>query len=304
MAGFASLLSAAVLALAVGTAFHGGALARCEDFAPQPKPQNTFPQDVGRTFDRIVDDGWIEFAVYADFRPWSWEERGKAQGVDVEIGRVIAAELGVEPRFRLVQAGENLDADLLNYVWKGAVVGGRVSDVMLHVPYDSLLTCRIEQVVFTGQYATEAIAIAYRADAYPEKGPTAPFFRFDPVAVENDSISDFYLTSLIGPVDKIHRFRSTLLAVDALAAGETKAAMGPRGELQAGAALHADAGIRIHEPPFVGFSRGRWTIGVGVNFQHRDLAYAVDAAIEAALADGRIAAIFAKNGLTFEPPTR
>lgn len=27
---------------------------------------------------------------------------------------------GVEPRFRFVQAGENLDADLLNNVWKGS----------------------------------------------------------------------------------------------------------------------------------------------------------------------------------------
>lgn len=297
-------LTAAVLALGLGAAFPHGALARCEDFPPQPKPQNTFAQDVGRTFDRIVQDRWIEFAAYADFRPWSWEERGKARGIDIDIGRLIAAELGVEPRFRLVQAGDNLDADLFNYVWKGAVVGGRVSDVMLHVPYDSLLTCRIEQVVFTGQYATEAIAIAYKVKDFPEKGPTAPYFRFDTVAVENDSISDFYLTSLIGPVDNIHRFRSTLLAVGALAGGETKAAMGPRGELQAGAALHPDAGIKVHEPPFTGFSRGRWTIGVGVNFQHRDLAYAVDAAIEAALADGRIAAIFKEHGLDFEAPTR
>ncbi|MFC0220058.1 ABC-type amino acid transport substrate-binding protein [Pseudochelatococcus lubricantis] len=304
MARFLSALPAAILAFALGAVLPGGAFARCEDFTPQPKPQNTFAQDVGRTFDRIVDEGWIEFAVYEDFRPWSWEEGGKARGVDVEIGRLIAAELKVEPRFRLVQAGENLDADLLNYVWKGAAVGGRVSDVMLHVPYDSLLTCRIEQVVFTGQYATEAIAIAYSAAEYPEKGPTAPFFRYDPVAVENDSISDFYLTSLIGPVDKIHRFRSTPVAVDALATGEARAAMGPRAELQAGMARHPEAGIKMHEPPLVGFSRSRWTVGVGVNFQHRDLAYAVDAAIEAALADGRIAAIFARHGLTFEPPQR
>ena len=34
------------------------------------------------------------------------------------------------------------------------------------------------------------------------------------------------------------------------------------------------------------------------------LAYAIDDAIAAALADGRIAAIFATYGLTFEPPVR
>ena len=280
------------------------AFARCEGHVPQPKPQNTFPQDVGRSFDRIIEEGWIEFAVYEDFPPWSVEEKGEARGVDVEIGRLIAAALGVEPRFRLVQAGETLDADLINYVWKGAVVGGHVSDVMLHVPYDSAYACRIEQVTFTGQYAREAIAIAYDKADYPDGGPTPPYFRFDTVAVENDSISDFHLTSLLGPVDKIRRYRSTALAVEALAGGETMAAMGPRAQLQAGIAAHAVAALAVHEPPLVGLTRGKWTLGVAVNFQHKDLAYAVDDAIGAALADGRIAAIFQAYGLTFEPPAR
>ncbi|AWI61372.1 substrate-binding periplasmic protein [Sinorhizobium fredii] len=280
------------------------AFARCEGHVPQPKPQNTFPQDVGRSFDRILEEGWIEFAVYEDFPPWSHEDKGEVRGVDVEIGRLIAAALGVEPRFRLVQAGETLDADLINYVWKGAVVGGHVSDVMLHVPYDSDYACRIEQVTFTGQYAQEAIAIAYDKADYPDEGPTPPYFRFDTVAVENDSISDFHLTSLLGPVDKIRRYRSTALAVDALAGGETMAAMGPRAQLQAGIAAHPVAALVVHEPPLVGLARGKWTLGVGVNFQHKDLAYAVDDAIAAALADGRIAAIFKTQGLTFEPPAR
>ncbi|MEY9324094.1 substrate-binding periplasmic protein [Sinorhizobium fredii] len=280
------------------------AFARCEGHMPQPKPQNTFPQDIGRSFDRILEEGWIEFALYEDFPPWSHEEKGEVRGVDVEIGRLIAAALGVEPRFRLVQAGETLDADLINYVWKGAVVGGHVSDVMLHVPYDSDYACRIEQVTFTGQYAQEAIAIAYDKAVYPDEGPTPPYFRFDTVAVENDSIADFHLTSLLGPVDKIRRYRSTTLAVDALAGGETMAAMGPRAQLQAGIAAHPVATLTVHEPPLVGLARGKWTLGVGVNFQHKDLAYAVDDAIAAALADGRIAAIFKAQGLTFEPPAR
>ncbi|KQS83272.1 amino acid ABC transporter substrate-binding protein [Rhizobium sp. Leaf453] len=292
------------MALAIGVALPGGAFARCEDYTPQPKPQNTFAQDVGRDFDRIIAEGWIEFAVYADYAPWSYEEKGRTVGVDIEIGRLIAKALGVEAKFRLVGAGENLEADLLNYVWKGAAIGGRVSDVMLHVPYDSALVCRIEQVTFTGQYATENIAIAYRAAEYEEKGPTPPFFRFDPVAVENDSIADFYLTSLIGPVDKIHRYSSAAAAMEGLADGETKAAMGPRAELEAGVVRHPDQGLKVHSPSLVGFARGSWTVGVGVNFQHKDLAYAVDEAIANALADGQIADIFKQHGLTFTVPQR
>jgi ABC-type amino acid transport substrate-binding protein len=280
------------------------AFARCEGYVPQPKAQNTFPQDVGRSFDTIREEGWIEFAVYEDFPPWSYQEHGEVRGVDVDIGRLIAAGLGVEARFRLVQPGEALDADLVNYVWKGAVIGGHVSDVMLHVPYDSDYACRIEQVTFTGQYAQEAIAIAYDRADYPDKAPTPAYFRYDTVAVENDSISDFYLTSLLGPVDKIHRFQSAALAVEGLASGQTMAAMGPRAQLQAGIALHPKVPLTVYDAPLVGFTRGKWTLGVGVSLQHKDLAYAVDDAIAAALADGRIAAIFRRRGLTFEPPAR
>ncbi|WP_298494679.1 ABC transporter substrate-binding protein [uncultured Maritimibacter sp.] len=292
----------ALAGLLAGLAIAGPALARCEDHVPQARPQNTFAQDIGREFDTIVDEGWMEFALYDDFAPWSYEQDGKVVGVDVEIARLIAEDIGVEPRFRLVQAGENLDADLLNYVWKGAVVGGRVSDVMMHVPYDSDLTCRIEQAVFTGQYAAEELAIAYSLADYPDEGPTPAYFRFDTVAVENDSISDFYLSSLGrgAPVAGVHRFATSEAAMDELVRGEVMAAMAPRAVLEAG--MTEDLGL--HVPPYPGLVRSRWTVGVAVNFQHRDLGYAVDYAIEKALADGRIEAIFAERGLTFLPPER
>jgi polar amino acid transport system substrate-binding protein len=285
-------------ALVAGLA--GPAFARCEGIAPGQRPQNTPHEDVGREFDDIVASGWIEFAAYSDFAPWSSEVDGKPVGVDIDVGRLIAEGLGVEARFRLVDAGENLDADLMNYVWKGAVVNGRVSDVMLHVPYDSDYACRVEQAVFTGQYAQDAVAIAYSLAAYPEKGPTPAYFRYDTVGVENDAIADFYLTSVGASPDKIHRFPSTQAAMQALAAGEVMAVMGPKGELEGNVA----EGIKVHEPPLIGFTRGHWTLGVAVNQQHRDLAYAVDDAIAAGLADGRIAAIFAQHGLSFRPPER
>ena len=149
----------------------GLAHAACKGVAPDQKLQNTFTQDIGRSLDQIREDGWMEFALYDDFRPWSWSEDGKPRGIDVDLARLIAADLGVKARIRLVTSSETLDADLLNYVYKGATVGGRVSDVMLHVPYDVEYACRFDQVVFTGQYAVERLAIAYGTAGDPETGP-------------------------------------------------------------------------------------------------------------------------------------
>ncbi len=116
-----------------------------------------------------------------------------------------------------------------NAIWKGPPTGGRMSNVVMRVPYNSAFTCRVEQVVFTGQYANERIAIATREDDYPDCGPTVPHFRFDCVAVENDSISDFYLSSFAGGQmpRNVRRLPSTSAAMDALASGEVMAAMSP-----------------------------------------------------------------------------
>lgn len=292
------ILTVLIASLTLG----GGALARCADWVPQPKPQNASRDIVGQELDVIQERGWIEFAVYEDFPPYSFEDKGKPRGVDIDIGRLIAEDLGVTAKFKFVQAAETLDGDLRNTLWKGPIVGGRVSNVMLRVPYDSEYACRVEQVVFTGQYATESMAIAYREAAYPEDKPVPAYFRFDTVAVENDSIADFYLSSLAGGqlLANIRRFPTMAEAMKALAGGEVMAAMGPLAQLEYG----MTDGLGVHQPPLPGFSVGTWTVGLGVNFRYRPLAYAVDDAIYSALADGRIAQIFADYGLTHVPPER
>lgn len=289
----------ALLAVSVFFASGTAALARCENFVPGPKPQNTSRDIVGKDLDQIVERGFIEFAVYEDFAPYSWEEGGKAHGIDIELGRLIAEDLGVEARFNFVAASENVDGDLRNYVWKGPIIGGRVSNVMLHVPYNSDLACRNEQVVLTGQYFNEKIVIAYRRDAYPDSAPVPAYFRYDTVGVENDSIADFYLSSFAGGqvMPNIRRYATPGEAMAALAAGEVKAVMGARAQLEFGQTPE----IAVHAPPLLGFAVGEWPLGVAIRHTYRPLAYAVDDAIRAAVEDGRLRQIFADYGLSYTP---
>lgn len=298
----------ALVALAAAPVF-----ARCENVPPEQRPQNTPREFIGQTMDEIIKRGRLTIAVYEDFAPYSFLEGAEPKGVDIEVGKILAETLGVKPEFRFVQAGETINVDLMANVWRGGVQKEPVSNVMLRVPYNSTLTCMIDQVTFTGQYADEMIAIAYRKDAYPdavanpngerdEGGPVPAFFRFDTVAVENDSISDFYLTSFpggqISPM--MRRFKAMGEAMAALKAKETMAAMGPRAQLEFG----ADETIRVHAPPLAGFALSRWTLGIAVHVSHKDLSYALDDAITAALADGRLKAAYEKFGLTFLPPKR
>ncbi|MEL6837882.1 MAG: transporter substrate-binding domain-containing protein [Pseudomonadota bacterium] len=274
----------------------------CADYTPQQRPQNVGRDIVGHELDQIQDQGHMLFAVYEDFPPYSWEEGGQPRGVDVEIARLIAEDLGVEARFNFVDAGETLEADLRNNIWKGPIIGGRVSNVMMRVPYDSSFKCRVEQVVFTGQYAAESIAIAYDKASYPEEKPIPAYFRYDSVGVENDSIADFYLSSFAGGqmAGNVQHFTTMADAMSALNAGQVMAAMGPLGQIEYGLSDSSD----VHQPPLAGFAVSKWTLGVAVNFRYRPLSYAVDDAVNYALQDGRIAAIYADYGLSFQEPER
>lgn len=278
----------------------GTAWARCEGYVPQEKPQNASRDIVGADLDAIIERGYIDFALYDDFAPWSYYEDGKIVGIDADLARLIATDLGVEAKLRLVSAGENLDADLRNWVWKGPVVGGKVANVMMHVPYDSEFACRLEQVVFGGQYHVESMGIAYRKSDYPDEKPIPAYFRFDTVAVENDSIADFYLSGLAGGqlLNNIQRYVSTLEAMSMLKRGEVMAVMGPLAQLEHSLSPELD----VHSPPLPGFSVGKWTVGVATHFAYRPLGYAIDDSIFAALQDGRLSKIFAKYGVTVSPP--
>lgn len=262
--------------------------------------QNVGRDVVGQSLDDIIDRGYIEIGVYTDFPPYSWVENGKPRGVDVEIGRLIAESIGVEPRFVSFAADENVDSDLRNNVWKGHYIGGKVVNVMMRVPYNRELAIRNELVVMTGQYQNEKIAIAYDEAFYEDSKPVPAYFRYDKVGVENDSIADFYLSGIGNGVmlPNLIRYRTPAEAMDALRAGKVRAVMGARAQLEWG----AGNGVAVHEPALTGLSVGEWTIGIAVRMNWRALGYAADDAIRAAVEDGTMAKIFADHGLSWSPP--
>lgn len=264
------------------------------------KPQNVGRDIIGQSLDDILDRGWIQFAVYEDFPPYSYEENGVLKGVDIDLGHLIAEDLGIEARFYQTAAGENVEADLRNNVSRGSLIGGSVSNVMLHVPYNRELACRNEQVVLTGQYFNESLAIAFSRETYPDGGPVPAYFRYDTVGVENDSLADFYLSSVANGqlIGNMTRFSTPEDAMKALQAGEVDAVMGAKAQLEHGLTDKLD----IHQPSLPGLAIGDWTLGVAVRHNWRPLAYTVDDSIRAAVQDGRIEAIFARHGLSFSPP--
>ncbi len=251
-------------------------------------------------YDEIVERGFIRIGVYRDFPPYSYVEGGELKGVDVDIGRLIAEGLGVEPQFDQLTADETVDNDLRNYVWRGSPLGGPVVNVMMRIPYNRELEIRNELIALMGQYSNERLGIAYRLADYPDGGPLPAYFRYDTVAVENHTLADFYLTGLANGqiVPNMRRAPSIEAARQMLVDGEVKAVMGTRAQLEHG----LPEGYAVHTPPLPGLAFAEWPIGIAVRFTVKMLGYEVEDVIRAAVEDGRIAAIYEKYGLSWSPP--
>jgi polar amino acid transport system substrate-binding protein len=259
----------------------------------------------GDTLDEIVARGIITIGVYRDYAPYSFEENGEAKGTDIEVGKIIAQALGVKAEFDFRGADENVDSDLRSHVWRGPVVGGSVVNVMLHMPLDPELSLRNDMVVMGGAYASEKTILAWRKTALGDV-PTMTDFTEYKIAVENDSIADFYLGSFAGGgiIKNILHRPNVEAATAEMLSGEAAGLMGPLAQIEYELGKFGDKrgnyGISKATPP--GLSQGNWKYGFAVRMNYRDLFYAVEEALVTAVADGRVEAAFNKFGLTYSPP--
>ena len=112
-----------------------------------------------RPIDEVIESGFITVAVYSDYAPYSWEEDGKLQGIDVDIAHLLADSLDTDIKFLVRGADENVDDDLRNNLWKGDLIHRKFADIMMHVPYDRELDGRNEFVALMAPYYLEQMAV-------------------------------------------------------------------------------------------------------------------------------------------------
>ena len=99
---------------------------------------------VGESLDQIRAKGRLKIAVYEDFAPFSTLRGRELVGIDCDIARLIAARLGVRPELYTVPAGDSVEDDLRNQVWRGNLIDHAVANLLLHVPYRRELETRSE----------------------------------------------------------------------------------------------------------------------------------------------------------------
>lgn len=265
-----------------------------------------------RTYDLILESGYLKVGVYENFPPYSYEVNGEPRGLDVELGKRIAREMGVEFRVHWITPDENLGDDLRNNVWKGHYLAKqRLADVMLRVPYDKKYAYMQdstgeyinEQVVLFGPYQQETWQIAYNPEKL-DNVETVAVFQYHPIGVEIDTLPDFYLSSgLRGRLrDQVRHYRNVREAFDAMRAGEVSAVMGMRSEIDHELARPENAGYRLAGNGFPGIGKQVWDVGMAIKHTHRQLGYALEAIVDRLVRQGEMDALFADLNLRYSVP--
>jgi ABC-type amino acid transport substrate-binding protein len=256
---------------------------------------------LSRPLDKVVESGILDISVYKDFAPHAFHKDGVLVGIDVEIGALLAAELGVAPRYMVRMAGETVDDDLRANIWRGDLFERKRADVMMHVPADPELAHRNDLVMVCCGYFFERMAVMVDADAVASDSLAA--FRARKIAVELDTIGDFFLASafrgqLAGSILRGRVFED---AMRTFLSGEAQGLMAPRAQLE-WVAAQTNKPVRLFTPAMPGIDKPEWPVGMAVRTDSRDLGYALEEIIGKLTEDGRLQAIYAKYGVNFAAP--
>ena len=241
--------------------------------------------------------GTLTVAVYRDMPPF----HDKGQGIDVDLAAALADALGVKLSLLPFPAGEDMNDDLRNMVWKGHYLGYGPADVMLHVPVEGPLMDANPQVRIFAPYWRDRVMIARDVAQLPHLETLAQI-NGKSVAVPGQTLAGWLLIGADGGAYKQQlttTWKDGVEAAQALQRGEVAAAAGLDSELEC--VLGGDARYVITPLPTISNSRNGWAVGLAVKKDAADLAAALQAAVDAMVGDKRIAQIFAKGRVTWRP---
>lgn len=255
-----------------------------------------------RPLDEVVAAKVLKVVAYLDNAPFSFEADGVAKGIEPDLARAIARELGVEAQVILRMQGEKADDDLRANVWRGPLTGGELGDLMMHVPIDREFALRNKEAVIGNAYFEQRVAVAIHRDMTGEN-PGFDVFKTKKIGVQIATVADYFLMTyqdgaLINNV--AHHVKAEAGAKE-FARKDVAALMGVRSKIES---LLAAEGIKpvVVEPDMTGIIRSKWQIGMAWKDNSRDLGYAVEAALKTIVESGEMQRICATHGVVYTPP--
>jgi polar amino acid transport system substrate-binding protein len=254
---------------------------------------------------RIRAGGVLKVAVYKDNAPFSDGSGNDLQGLDVALAGALARQLKLKLNLLPFDAGENMNDDLRNMVWRGHYLGYGPADIMLHVPVDKYLMQENRQTLIFAPYMRQVQILLHDKRKLPQvDGPQD--LRGHALAAERGTGT---ASVLMGHGDGLLRsqvklYNSGVEAAKAVLNGEATAAYVLRSQAEAAlATLKSDSlSFALTSMPLPGSPSNGWPLGLAIKAGNKDLGQAIEVALRELRDSGEMLAIFRQHDMTLTAP--
>ena len=254
---------------------------------------------------RIRASGVLKVAVYKDNAPFSDGPTDNMQGLDIDLAGALARQLQLTLALLPFDAGERMDDDLRNMVWRGHYLGYGPADVMLHVPVDKYLMQENRQTLIFAPYMRQVQVLLHDTRMLPQvTGPDD--LKGHKLAVERGTgMGSVLMGQQNGMLrSQVSVYSSGVEAAQAVINGQAAAAYVLRSQAEAALAL-AQPGpthLAMTSLPLHGIPENGWPLGVAIKAANKDLGQAIEAAFKELRSNGELLAMFHKRGMTLTAP--
>ena len=254
---------------------------------------------------RIKASGVLKVAVYKDNAPFSDGPPAAMTGLDVGLAEALARQLGLKLSLLPFDAGENMNDDLRNMVWRGHYLGYGPADVMLQVPVDRHLINENRQALIFAPYMRQVPVLIYDSRKVAEVRRPEDLKGL-PLAAERGAGQASLLMGYGGGLlrDQVAIHTSGPAAAQQVLDGKAAAAYVTRAQAESVlAALNPrPEHFRFAELTLGNIPDRGWPVGMAIKAGHKELGQAIEAAMQQLRSSGELLALFQKQGLTLTAP--
>jgi ABC-type amino acid transport substrate-binding protein len=255
---------------------------------------------------RIRANGALKVAVYKDNAPFSSGPATDMMGLDVSLAEALARQMNLKLSLLPFDAGENMNDDLRNMVWRGHYLGYGPADVMLQVPADRFLANGNPQVTIMAPYMRQSNVLLFDSRRLASAA-TPEDLKGLPLAAERGAGAASVLMGYGGGLlrNQVSIYPSGVDAAQAVIDGKAAAAFVLRAQAEA-ALFQRKASVEQFPLSKLNFNNGiadtGWPVGMAIKAAHKDLAAALDTAMKSLRESGELLAMFKQHGLTLTAP--
>lgn len=255
---------------------------------------------------KIQAGGTLKVAVYKANAPFSDGPAEAMKGLDVDLAGALARQMKLRLELLPFDAGENMNDDLRNMVWRGHYLGYGPAHVMLHVPVDKYLMTQNRQTLIFAPYMRQLQVLLHDKRVLPQvNGPED--LKGVKLAAERGTGSASVLMGHHGGElrSQVSVYNSGVQAAQAALDGKAAGAYVMRSQAESAlASLPPEAASQWGLSPLAlqGQPPNGWPLGMAIKADAKELGEALEKALQALRESGELQAIFKKHGMTLTAP--